>query len=543
MQSLIAILGYAALLLWGTRMVTSGMSRGFGALLRTGLAHAVASPARAFFAGLGITLLLQSSTATGLMAAAFAAEGMVGLSSGFMVMLGANVGTAAVARLLSFPVAALAPAAIAIGVLVHRRSGSNRGRSLARIAIGLGLMLLALSLLVTQLSSAGTDPLAHAVEQWVFRQPWLTLVFAALAAWLCHSSMAVVLLAGAMAYAQGLDVGVAIALMLGANLGGALAPLLEVSGNLARRLPLGNLLVRAIGCVALMTSADLWTPAVPAAWSSSPVFVVDAHLVFNIVLAAIFAPLAPIAGRLLKRLLPDPPLPDDPGQPRYLDKDAAEHGHLALAQAEREVVRMAEMVEGMLAPALAVLRSGNPDPSLAATERSMERLGLAIRSYLASLSAETLSGEETDRRQGIGQFVVDLGSVADILANAVAAPSRLAHVQASMTQAEAALLDTLAADVRQAFKLALAVFFANDRKAARVMVQSKPALRDIEARALALCQHTPGLSRSGDALLRAVRDLKRVHSQLAGVAYRTLEGAGELRPRLLEATAPPLDQL
>src|SRR6266851_4084614 len=120
--TLIDLAGSIALLLWGVHMVQSGIQRAFGPHLRRFLGRTLDGRCRAFLAGLGVTAVLQSSTATGLMAASFAAGGLVDL---------------------------VAPLFVLVGVILFRRSFVSRTRDIGRVAIGLGLMLFALQQLLS----------------------------------------------------------------------------------------------------------------------------------------------------------------------------------------------------------------------------------------------------------------------------------------------------------------------------------------------------------------------------------------------------------
>src|SRR6202161_4142751 len=141
--TLVNLAGTVALLLWGVHMVQTGLQRAFGAKLRNFLGRTLKNRFRAFLAGLGVTAILQSSTATGLMVTGFAAGGLVDLVPALAVMLGANVGTTLIVQLLSFNVAEVAPALILIGVLMFRRT-TAAPRDFGRVLIGLGLVLMAL---------------------------------------------------------------------------------------------------------------------------------------------------------------------------------------------------------------------------------------------------------------------------------------------------------------------------------------------------------------------------------------------------------------
>jgi phosphate:Na+ symporter len=153
---LLDLMGGVALLLWGLHMVLSGVLRAFGPDLRRTLSKALGNRFSAFAAGLGLTALLQSSTATGLMTASLAADGVVSLVPALAIMLGANVGTTLIVQLLSFNISAIAPVLFIVGLVTFRASDGSLTKALGRVAIGLGLTLLALHILLDTLAPART---------------------------------------------------------------------------------------------------------------------------------------------------------------------------------------------------------------------------------------------------------------------------------------------------------------------------------------------------------------------------------------------------
>jgi phosphate:Na+ symporter len=148
--TLVDLGGAIALLIWGVHMVQTGITRAFGPQLRRMLSYALGNRFKAFLAGVGVTSILQSSTATGLMVTAFAAGGLVDLVPALAVMLGANVGTTLIVQVLSFDVSRVSFLLILIGVFMFRRSGVPT-RDLGRVGIGLGLMLIALQHLLSMI--------------------------------------------------------------------------------------------------------------------------------------------------------------------------------------------------------------------------------------------------------------------------------------------------------------------------------------------------------------------------------------------------------
>jgi phosphate:Na+ symporter len=227
---IISFLGAVALLLWGVRMVQTGIQRSFGARLRTALGSALRTPARAFVTGLGVTAILQSSTATGLMVSGFAAGGLVDLVPALAVMLGANVGTTLIVQLLSLDLSAATPALILLGVLMFRRGQVTRTRDLGRVAIGLGLMLMALHQLLDLVTPFEDAPSLRMLLGTVATEPLLDVVLAAGLTWAAHSSVAIVLLVMSLAAKGVVPPHAAFALVLGANLGTGCRPAISAQG-------------------------------------------------------------------------------------------------------------------------------------------------------------------------------------------------------------------------------------------------------------------------------------------------------------------------
>ena len=543
--ALLDIAGYVALLLWGTHMVTSGVLRGYGSALRRWLGRYLGHRPMAFAFGICITALLQSSTAAGLMATSFAASGFLGLAPGLAVMLGANVGTTLIVQVMSFDISVVAPVLILLGFAIHRRTDDARYENLGRVAIGLGLMLLSLHLLVASLAPMENAQVLRAVVQSLASEPVLAVLVAALLTWLFHSSVAMVLLIASLANAGVVDATGALALVLGANLGGTLPALLEAHTPMARRLPLGNLLVRAFGCVVCLPLLHPLTQWLAPLGASPARMAVNFHTAFNLALAMLFILPVERMAHLLVRLLPDPPRPEDPGVPQYLDEGALESANVALANAARESMRMADMVEGMLKGLVEVF--GKDDRARAAVISRMDpwldRLGMAIREYLTDLGAEALNEEDGERSQEILAFVINIEHIGDITANnlmefAAKKAERGQDFSAEDIQDLAAMHNL----VMESLRLGLTVFLRGDLRAAQQLVARKEILWRLENEASerhirALRERRDG--GGGDVYLRILRDLKRVHSHLAALAYLPLERAGLLQDRLVREPATP----
>src|SRR6478609_5555991 len=222
MKHLLNLLAAIALLVWGTHLVRTSILRVFGGNLRNVLAHSVGNRWTAAISGLGVTALVQSSTATSLIVSSFVGQGLIALPLALAVMLGADVGTSLMAVVFSFDLSWLSPLLIFVGVVLYiGRPSTNAGR-FGRVLIGLGLMLLALRLVSESTRVMVQSPVVQALLTSMNRDLLLELFVGAGLALLSYSSLAVVLLVAALAASGIVPVDMALALVLGANLGSGL---------------------------------------------------------------------------------------------------------------------------------------------------------------------------------------------------------------------------------------------------------------------------------------------------------------------------------
>ena len=307
---LVDLMGGVALLMWGLHMVRSGIMRAFGSELRRVLGTVLRNRFLAMLVGIGVTSLLQSSTATGLLMTSFAARGLVDLVPALAVMLGANIGTTLIVQALSFDISAVAPVLFLAGSLAFNFGGRRSLRDLGRVAIGLGLMLLSLHILMDTLAPAENAPSVRALLAAITGAPVLCVLIAAALTWAAHSSAVVVLLVMSLAYSHFVNPVAALALVLGANLGSAIIPLLEGGSSVSpasRRLPMGNLINRAVGLVFVLPFIQQIADLFGRLDLNEARMAADFHMAFNVVMALVFVFLLDGLASLLTRLLPDQP--------------------------------------------------------------------------------------------------------------------------------------------------------------------------------------------------------------------------------------------
>ncbi|KJZ35638.1 MULTISPECIES: Na/Pi cotransporter family protein [Pseudomonas] len=528
---LINLAGAIALLLWGTHMISSALLRGFGSPLRQWLGQNLSNRWMALLSGIGITGLLQSSTAVSLMATSFTAAGTLALAPALAVMLGANIGSTLVVQLLSLDVSILTPLALLTGLIVFRLRDDSRYESVGCALIGLGLMLLALHMLGSTLAHVESTPVFQVMMQSLDGDVLIALLVALILTWFCHSSVAVVLLIVSLAATGMLSATTLVALVMGVNIGGALPPVINAGSSVGRRLPLGNLLVRLLGALAVLPFAGLL-----AETNLNPsTLVVVVHSGFNVLLALVFIGLTDVLANALTRLLPEPVRDVDPGMPHYLDEAGLEVANIGLSNAAREALRMADMFSAMLGRLLQLFHTSAPTgvDEVRRIDQSLDLLSAAIRAYLADIGKEGISDGDADRAQEILLFVINLEHAADILSSSLAQLAmRRVRRGEQFTAFELSSIAPLHDALMESLSLAITVFLREDITTAHQLIKRKDAVRQLEAQASR--EHFRNLqedkntwAESGDIFQRVLRDYRRVHHHIAALAYPLLERAGE----------------
>ncbi|MBN9061256.1 MAG: hypothetical protein BGP06_05650 [Rhizobiales bacterium 65-9] len=535
----IMILGSVALLIWSVRQLGLGVSQAFGANLRRWLAAAAGNRASAFGVGLVVSTLLQSSTATAMLIGSFAGRGLVTLSVATAMMLGAGVGTTVATQILSIEAKGAWALFVAAGVGLAIATEADRARGVSRLLIGLGVMMLALEQISGAALELRSSELFRAVLGSLAGASLLAMIIMAVATWLVHASLAMVLFTMSLASAGVVPVPLALALVLGANIGGAFAPYVAMTGSsaAARRVPLSNLLMRAIVAAALlpflnMIGAGLFAWGVDATGR----FVVNAHTAFNVLVALVFLPFTDAASRLCVRLLPEAPSGPESGAPRHLDPSVVNAPSEALAGAMREALELGNQVSDMLKRVLDAFRSTDIRVArdIEKMDDSVDHLFEAIKLYLVRVSKSEMSDEESRRAQEILSFVTNLEHIGDIIdKNLMELVAKKIRKGASFSSEGAEDLANFHARIVENMALALNVFATRDVGLARRLVAEKAAIRQAEREAAdrhyeRLRAGRPESIETSTIHLDLIRDLKRIHGHLAATAYPILEQIGEL---------------
>ena len=543
MTHLLNLLAAIALLVWGTQLVRTGIVRVFGASLRNILAKSVNNRLAAMVSGIGVTALVQSSTATALIVASFVGQGLMSLPSALAVMLGADIGTSLMAVVFSRDLSWLSPLFIFVGVVLFIARQSTTVGRIGRVLIGLGLMLLALQL-VTQSTSVLTQaPAVKALLGSLSSDLMLEITVGCVLSILSYSSLALVLLTATLASNGVVPIEVAFGLVLGANLGsGLLAVLTTLNANIeSRQVPLGNLMFKVIGLVIAAPFINLWLKNALPWVHEAATLVVLFHLTFNLMVGVLFIGFTQLIARQVEQWLPKQEKSTVAGRQRHLDPSALETPSLAISCAVREAMHQADIVESMLLGVMGVIR--NNDAGLAQALQKMDdtvdELYTDIKYYLTKISREALSENEGRRWTDIISFTINMEQIGDIIER-VLEDIENKKIKPGREFSEAGMLEItdLHSRLVDNLRLGMSVFLDGNVRDARKLLEEKTRFRDLEREYAAthldrLAVNTLPSMETSSLHLDLISDLKRINSHICSIAYPILDSAGVLAPNRL----------
>jgi phosphate:Na+ symporter len=550
MKHLLNLLAAIALLVWGTHLVRTGILRVFGANLRNVLSHSVANRWTAAISGLGVTALVQSSTATALIVSSFVGQGLVTLPMALAVMLGADIGTSLMTVVFSLDLSWLSPLFIFLGVVLYLSRETNPVGRFGRILIGLGLMLLALRLVAGVTEIMTRSDTVKVLLGSISSDLLLEITVGALLSVLAYSSLAIVLLIATMAASGLVPLEPAIGLVLGANLGSGLLGVLTTAKSAieVRQVPLGNFVFKALGVLIAAPFFGMWLRYVRPYVHDAATLVVLFHLSFNLLTAVLFIAFTGVIARWVDHWVPKPDRSLVAGRPHHLDPSALETPSLAISCAAREALHQADVVETMMVGMLSVIK--NNDLKLAQDLRklddSVDELYSAIKYYLTKISREALGEEESRRWTDIISFTINMEQVGDIVERIlIDVEDKKIKKGRSFSDAGMAEICELHAHLIDNLRLGMSVFLNGSVRDAQKLLEEKARFRDLE-RAYASSHLTRLTDNSVQSIetsslhIDLISDLKRINSHICSIAYPILDSAGALAPSRLRQ-APLVD--
>ena len=316
-----------------------------------------------------------------------------------------------------------------------------------------------------------------------------------------------------------------------------------------RIVPVGNLLMRGLGSLVMLLLFMTMKPQVAFLGATASDQIVNAHILFNVIILIAGLPLAGLVYRASEKIGALGAKPEAGDDLQVVELSALNDAALdtpsqALANATREVVRVCETVEIMLKRIIELYQDADADKirALASLDDRVDAKHAAIKIYLAKLTRNQLSESEALRCQELLGACVKLEQVGDIIVR-----NMLAHVRKKFDlgleftpegwRELTAFHDTVMANARMAFN----VLISRDAETARQLVLEKDRLRERERETsqshfLRLRDGTPQSIETSSIHLDTIRDLKQINSLLTSMAYPVLEERGLLRGTRLQAS-------
>ena len=537
MTLLIELLGSIALLLWGLRMVRTGVMRSYGTNIKRFARRSEGKIIPAFLSGLIVAALLQSSTAAVLISASFAGQSLIGVGTAFITMLGADIGTSVAVLIASQKFTTLAPFLLAVGIFGFISSKENKRQNVFRAIGGLGLILLALILIsVTAGQLAELREFKSLLE--VFKnQPVFFVILALVLTYLSYSSLAIVLLSVSFLATGVIGINESLYLVLGANLGSGMLPLISSwkSSELEKNPIIANLLVRSL-CIILFYPFVSVFSNFSLAYISFELVPAIYHLTLNLFVAIIGIIFSKQLLTLSLSLFSENKNEDQLNKHNILEADDFSMPAVSLANAKREALRMAEVSQNMVVSSLAVFKDDNEvlRDEIIKKEDTVDEFYDGIKLYIARILQEELSPVESQQALNILNFTTNMEHIGDIVNNSLMELSgRKIAKHIHFSKEGFGEIISIHEEVCANYDLAINTFVSNDCELARVLYEKKQQLHKLEKRSVS--KHLQRIGKGiADSLetssmhIDVVRDYKRVNSLLSSIAYPILFASGEI---------------
>ena len=532
----ITLLGGIAIFIYGLQLANDGLQKRAGDQMRRWLTALTERRLHGLLSGTLLAAVLQSSAATVMMLMGFAKAGLLSLPQAMSLLLGIGIGTTLVVQVMSFKVSHAAMLIVAVGFAIISLAKRGRTRAVGRAVFGFGLVFLGI-----QLITGATSPLQHntlllQVIEAFGEQPVLGIVAGAGLTAIVQSSAVTLGLLLSLAFSGLLTLPAALPVVLGANLGNCVMPMLAAvrASVEGKRVAWAYVILKGSGVVSGLFLLSPFATLVSWTASTIPHQIANAHTLFNVLLAFVVLPFLPWGAALVRWVVAAPP---DAGASKphvqYLDERALETPSLAFAQATREILRMAEMVQRMLARVITVFETNDRElvDDISEEDDYIDYLEHHIKLYLTKLSRSALTDEQAARELELIAFTSDLETIGDIVdIDLMHLAKKKIRKGMEFSKEGAAEIRGFHARVMENFELSIATFTGGDVDLAHRLLRHKVQIAEMaqdltEAHIQRLHQGLRESIETSSIHLDLLSNLKRINSQLSNIAHPILTRA------------------
>ncbi len=521
--TIVEIVGGLALFLFGMYYGSKGLRRLAGNRLREALFTLTRNRFFSLLVGIVVTVIFQSSTAVISLLISLASSGLITLGQSLGVVLGADIGTTITVQLLSFKIFEYSLFVVFLGFVLM--NSLPRVRDIGQAIFGFGLVFYSLKVV---LHAAEPLPYVPAIQQVVkvaSVNPILALLFALLVTALIRSSAATIGIVVGFSFAGLVELKAAIPFIIGAGIGSALNAIIASwrTTTEARRIAVAQVLFKIITGIVCLPFLDPLTRLFSTTGNTVARQIANAHTLLNIGAALLFIPFLTAYQKLLCFVVPD--REQKYLGTRYLNPAALDAPELALAQVNRELLRMAELVQQMFNQSITVFLRGDKTEcrQLIAQDDKVDRLEEALTGYLARISQEMLNAEMSKKTLALFYITDELEHIADIVSKNLVNYTRK-KINENLAFSESGLEDIkqFHHEVAENFTLALACLTTWDKNLAQQLAQKRAwgVVRKRELHNRHLTRLARGLKESLDTStihLDLIADLERANFHLSQI--------------------------
>lgn len=528
---LLGIAGGLAVFLFGIRFGGRGLQKAAGRRLRDAICRLTANRFLGLITGIVVTLIIQSSSATTAMMVSFANAGIIVLKQSLGVILGADIGTTLTVQLIAFRIFDYSLLIVAMGFALFV-ARTQRYSRLGQIIMGFGLLFFGMSIMSAAVGPAKDHPTFISFMLVVQRNPVLAIVCSAIFTAVIQGSAATIGLVLTFAFQGVIDLATAIPLVLGANIGTCATALLASLGSSAegRRIAWAHTFFKVAGVVIVIPFLDDFSRLVAATAPSLTRQIANAHSLFNVGAALLFIPFVRPWERLFRFLVKEEEVSVKAFRPVYLDQRVLDTPSLALGQATREVLRMADIAYNMYSKSIDVFLRDDEAlrEELIEDDDKIDTLDEAITPYLTVLSQKEMSDEEAQRAVTLLFIVKNLELIGDMVSKSLMDLALKKITVSPRFSGEAlARIEQYHNEIEKTFQMAIDAFASQDMKLAEEVVERKSQMnileRQLHKEHLSLLHGSrEEVIETSTVYLDVINDLKRINSYASGIAYAVL---------------------
>ena len=483
---ILSLIGGLCLFLFGMNLMGSYLEKAAGGGLKNILGKLTTSKAAGFLTGLGVTAVIQSSSATTVMVVGFVNSGLLTLRQAINVIMGANVGTTVTAWLLSltgvsgdawfveiFKPSSFTPILALIGIFLFMGSKSNRKKDIGVILLGFATLMYGMDAMSSSVAGLKESE-SFASILTLFDNPLMGVLTGAALTAIIQSSSASVGILQALSSTGAISIGMSVPIIMGQNIGTCVTALISSVGTNrnARRASIVHLSFNVIGTTVLLVAYSIVRSLVdiPLLANSADQFTIAiCHTAFNIACTVLMLPCAGLLEKLSMRLIPEPKGEDKKEEINELDERLMITPAVAIDRCRVVTEKMASISKASLYKALSQLESFNDDycKEVREEETAVDKYEDILGSYLVKLNTYPLTDKDMRESAKLLHLIGDIERISDHAVNIMESAEELKEKEIVFSDFALSELSVIIAAVKEIVELSYAAYVDNDIASAK----------------------------------------------------------------------------